>query len=70
MTRNSSALPINARLLQVGAEIVPVYGNDTSGWTLESDDLHHHTRVLQRYRSLDELFFVLVNLATGSEGSA
>ena len=70
MTRNTSALPINARLLQIGAEIVPVYGDDKSGWTLDSDDLQRHRRVPLRYQSLDELFFVLVNMAIGSEGTA
>jgi len=70
MTRNPPALPINARLLQVGAEIIPVYGDDTSGWSLDSDDLQRQRHVPLRYRSLDELFFVLVNMAIGNEGTA
>ncbi len=70
MTRSCSVLPIGARLLQIGAEIIPVYGNDQSGWSLDSVDLPRHVAACVRYKSLDELFFVLINMTVNSEGTA
>ena len=70
MTRSCSVLPISARFLQIGAEIIPVYGNHQSGWSLDSGDLPRHAAACARYKSLDELFFVLINMTVNSEGTA
>lgn len=70
MTRDCSALPVNTRLLQVGLEIIPVYGNDDCGWSLDFEQLPGRTPAGLRYESLDELFFVLVNMNVCHEGTA
>jgi len=59
-----------ARLLQVGVELVPVYGDDQSGWSVEVADLLPHVPLGFRYESLDELFFALVNMNISEEGVA
>ena len=70
MTRDCSTSSINTRFLQIGLEIVPVYGNDDCGWSLDAEELPGRTSAGLRYESLDELFFVLVNMNVSSEGSA
>ena len=62
--------PINARLLKVGLEVFPVYGDERSGWCMDPVDLAPHTPKWQRYDSLEELFFALVNLNVSPEGQA
>ena len=62
MTRTRSETTVKVRLLQVGLEIVPVYGDDKSGWSFDSG--------MATYRTLDELFFALVNMNLSSEGLA
>lgn len=69
MTRDCSAVSVNTRFLQIGLEIVPVYGNDDCGWSLDAEELPG-TSVGLRYESLDELFFVLVNMNVSREGIA
>ena len=70
MTRSCSALPVSARFVQIGAEVIPVYGNEQSGWSLDADDLPRHASAVVRYKSLDELLFVLINMTINSEGTA
>ncbi len=70
MTRSCSTHPISARFLQIGTEVVPVYGDDQTGWSLDSDNLPRHPSAVVRYKSLDELFFVLVNMTVNNEGNA
>jgi hypothetical protein len=63
-------LPINAQLLKVGLEVFPVYGDERSGWSMDPVDLNPMTPKWQRYDSLEELFFALVNLNVSPEGQA
>ena len=70
MTRDHSDLPVNACLLQIGLEVIPVYGNEQSGWSVEAGDLNSETPRLFRYRTLEELFFALVTMTVSSEGQA
>ncbi len=62
--------PIDTRLLQVGLEVFPVYGNDKDGFSMDPIDLVPGTPKKFRYDSLDELFFALLNLNVMAEGSA
>ena len=62
--------PVNARLLKVGLEVFPVYGDERSGWSMDPIDLGPDTPKWLRYDSLDELFFALLNLNVTPEGSA
>ena len=70
MTYNQTELAVNARLLKVGLEVFPVYGDETSGFSVDPGDLYPQMPVLFRYQSLDELFFALVNLNLSPEGQA
>lgn len=67
MTPTRAESTVQARLLQVGAEIVPVYGDDTSGWSFEPGI--QMTR-MPIYRTIDEIFFALVNMNLSIEGQA
>lgn len=67
MTRTRSETTVKAQLLQIGLEIVPIYGDDRSGWSLEPGI---HTARLPIYRTVDELFFALVNMNLSAEGDA
>lgn len=58
---------VRAYLLQVGVEIVPVYGDDRSGWSFESGI---GMKRLPIYQTLEELYFALVNMNLCVEGSA
>ena len=62
--------PVNARLLKVGLEVFPVYGDERSGWSMDPIDLTPETPKWLRYDSLDELFFALLNLNVTPEGQA
>ena len=62
--------PVNTQLLKVGLEVFPVYGDDRSGWSMDPIDLTPETPKWLRYDSLDELFFVLLNLNVMPEGRA
>lgn len=70
MSHDRPALPINARFLHIGLEVVPVYGNDQCGWSLDAEGLPGRSSALLPYRSLDELVFVLINLLVAHEGTA
>ena len=61
---------VNAQLLKVGLEVFPVYGDESSGWSVDPADLNPNERDTFRYHSLDELFFALVNLNLSPEGQA
>jgi len=58
-----------ARLVKIGAEVFPVYGDEKTGWSLDLGDLYPQMPKY-RYRSFDELFFALVNLNVAPEGQA
>jgi len=62
--------PVNTRLLKVGLEVFPVYGDERSGWSMDPIDLTPDTPKGLRYDSLDELFFALLNLNVTPEGQA
>ena len=52
--------------LRVGGQVFPVYGDEIRGWSVRADDFRGLTVTSPYvYRSLDELFFALVNLCTG-----
>jgi hypothetical protein len=61
---------VNTRLLKVGLEVFPVYGDERSGWSMDPIDLTPDTPKWLRYESLDELFFALLNLNVTPEGQA
>ena len=57
--------------LRVGGDVFPVYGDELRGWSPRADDFA--TQKAQArfvYGSLDELYFVLVNLCTARESGA
>jgi hypothetical protein len=60
MNRNQVA-PITTKLLQVGLEVFPVYGDDRSGWSMDPVDLTPGTPRGLRYESLEELFFASIS---------
>jgi hypothetical protein len=70
MINTRPGVAVNARLLKIGAEVFPVYGDDESGWCVDPGDLYPEVPTWCRYRSYDELFFALVNLHVGVEGRA
>jgi len=65
-----SNVAVSARLLKVGLEVFPVYGDEKSGFSVEPSDLHAQMPGWYRYSSIDELFFALVNLNMAPEGLA
>ncbi len=69
MSYTHSEVPTKARLVKIGAEVFPVYGDENSGWSLDLGDLYP-LMPKYRYRSFDELFFALVNLNVAPEGQA
>jgi hypothetical protein len=69
-TQPQSEVAVNARLLKIGLEVFPVYGDETSGFSVDPGDLYPQMPNWFRYRSLDELFFALVNLNISPEGQA
>jgi len=70
MIRDHSDLPVNACLLKIGLEVIPVYGNERSGWTVEDGVSQFPTPRRFRYRTLEELYFALVTMTVNSEGEA
>ncbi len=70
MMRQRQIGPVNTRLLKVGLEVFPVYGDERSGWSMDPIDLTPDTPKWLRYDSLDELFFALLNLNVTPEGQA
>src|SRR3972149_4954736 len=70
MTHTHVPTAINAQLMKIGLEVFPVYGDDTSGWSVDPVDLAPGQHNAYRYRSIDELFFALVNLNLSPEGQA
>jgi hypothetical protein len=66
----SSGFAINAQLLKVGSEVFPVYGDERSGFSVDPGDLYPQIPGWYRYRSLEDLFFALVNLNVCPEGGA
>ena len=69
-TQPQSEVSVNARLLKIGLEVFPVYGDEKSGFSVDPGDLYPQMPIWFRYRSLDELFFALVNLNLSQEGQA
>ena len=67
MTRTRSESTVHAQLVRIGVEIVPVYGDDQTGWSFEPGI---ETSRMPIYRTIDELFFALVNMNISDEGSA
>ncbi len=57
--------------LRVGGEVFPVYGDDLRGWSPRADDFSGFVACSPYvYRTLDELFFALVNLRVNPGGEA
>jgi hypothetical protein len=69
-TQTHSEVAVNTQLLKVGLEVFPVYGDEKTGWSVDPGDLYPQIPVWFRYRSIDELFFALVNLNVSTEGQA
>ena len=69
-TQPQSEVAVNARLVKIGLEVFPVYGDEKSGFSVDPGDLYPQMPIWFRYRSLDELFFALVNLNISTEGQA
>ena len=65
-----SEVAVNAQLMKIGLEVFPVYGDESSGFSVDPGDLYPQMPAWFRYGSLDELFFALVNLNVGPEGRA
>jgi len=70
MRSSYTKVGVAAKLLTVGSETVPVYGDDESGWSVDPGDLYPATPVAYRFRSVDELYFALLNLKLCPEGRA
>jgi hypothetical protein len=70
MTNPQSEVAVNARLLKIGLEVFPVYGDEKSGFSVDPGDLYPRMPMWFRYQSIDELFFALVNLNLSPEGQA
>ena len=68
--RQNRIAAVNTKLVKVGLEVFPVYGDERSGWSMDPIDLNPETPREVRYASLDELFFALVNLNFSPEGQA
>ncbi|MGD0947701.1 MAG: hypothetical protein ABSA52_09735 [Candidatus Binatia bacterium] len=69
-TRSHLEGAVKTQLLQVGLEVFPVYGDEKTGWSVDAGDCYPQMPSWFRYRSLDELFFALVNLNISPEGQA
>ncbi len=67
MVRNRSETAVKAQLLRIGSEVVPVYGDDESGWSFEPGIQNSRLPI---YRTIDELFFALVNMKLSADGQA
>ena len=71
-TRPRPRVAANAspRLVKIGSDLFPVYGNERCGWSVEPVDLTSRQPGCYRYGSLEEVFFALVNLNVAPEGKA
>ena len=69
-TRSYSEVAVKTQLLKIGLEVFPVYGDEKLGWSVDAGDLYPQMPPWFRYRSIDELFFALVNLNVSPEGQA
>ncbi len=65
-----SDVTVKTQLLKIGMEVFPVYGDEQLGWSVEAADLYPQIPSCFRYRSIDEIFFALVNLNLCPEGRA
>lgn len=70
MAKSPGEIVVNVRLLHIGADVLPVCGDEEVGWGVYQGDLYPDRPAGYRYRSLDELFFVLVNLHLTKCGQA
>jgi hypothetical protein len=70
MTPTQAVTTVKAQLIQIGVEVVPVYGDQDSGWSLDAGDLSPQQQCTYRYSSLDELIFALLNFNASPEGRA
>jgi len=68
--RSYSDVAVRTQLLKIGLEVFPVYGDEKLGWSVDAGDLYPQMPPWFRYRSIDELFFALVNLNISPEGQA
>jgi hypothetical protein len=67
MTSTRSESTVHAQLVRIGVEIVPVYGDNRTGWSFEPGIQSTRWPI---YRTIDELFFALVNMNISPEGNA
>ena len=68
MAHNRSTVATS--FLRVGKETYPIYGDEKDGWSIDEGDLCPRTPTEFRYRSIEELFFALVNFNASDEGRA
>jgi hypothetical protein len=59
---------IRGLLIEIGKSVFPVYGDQTSGWSIDRRDITDSTPY--RYATLDELVFALFNLSLHISGDA
>jgi bifunctional DNase/RNase len=55
-------------LIEIGKSVFPVYGDSSSGWSIDRRDITELTPY--RYSTLDELVFALFNLSLHISGDA
>ena len=67
MTDSRSGRSVKVSLLRVGLEVIPVCGDDHLGWSIDSG---LQTSPMPIYRTLEELYFALLNMQLSTEGSA
>lgn len=57
-------------LLKVGEQLYPICGDSQRGWRWADDELLADGAVRFPYRSIEELFFALLNFSLTKGGSA
>lgn len=67
---NAHTVAVPASLMKVGLEVLPVFGSDALGWSMYAEDFREKVPAGALCESLDELFFVLVNMNFSREGLA
>jgi len=70
LRKHSTDITVSANLMQIGLEVVRVYGSEKTGYSMNDDDLRRAVPDECLYKSMDELYFALVNLNVGPEGRA
>ena len=70
MAEDRRNMATNVRLVKIGVEVFPVFGDDQVGWSINPGDLFPPLPHVCRYNSLDELYFALVNLSNSDDGKA